>query len=36
MSPSRKKPDLPDFGEVSGVVIMGGPMGALDYDKYPD
>ncbi len=31
----QKKPDLPDFGEVSGVVIMGGPMGALDYDKYP-
>ena len=26
---------MPDFGEVSGVVIMGGPMGALDYDKYP-
>ena len=23
------------LGEVSGVVIMGGPMGALDYDKYP-
>ena len=32
---NQKKPDLPDFGEVSGVVIMGGPMGALDYDKYP-
>ena len=31
----QKKPDLPDFGEVSGVVIMGGPMGALDYDTYP-
>lgn len=31
----KKKPDLPDFGELAGVVIMGGPMGALDYDKYP-
>ncbi len=31
----RKKPDLPDFKDVAGVVIMGGPMGALDYDKYP-
>jgi GMP synthase-like glutamine amidotransferase len=31
----QKKPDLPDFGEVAGVAIMGGPMGALDYDKYP-
>lgn len=32
---SVKKPDLPDFDEVAGVVIMGGPMGATDYDKYP-
>ncbi|WP_182311031.1 type 1 glutamine amidotransferase [Bifidobacterium longum] len=31
----KKKPDLPDFDELAGVVIMGGPMGALDYDKYP-
>ena len=31
----EKKPDLPDFKEISGVVIMGGPMGALDFDKYP-
>ncbi|MBW3087493.1 type 1 glutamine amidotransferase [Bifidobacterium sp. 82T24] len=31
----KKKPDLPDFNEVAGVVIMGGPMGATDYDKYP-
>ena len=31
----KKKPDLPDFDEVAGVVIMGGPMGALDHDKYP-
>ncbi|KAB7790255.1 type 1 glutamine amidotransferase [Bifidobacterium leontopitheci] len=30
-----KKPDLPDFSQVCGVVVMGGPMGALDYDKYP-
>jgi GMP synthase (glutamine-hydrolysing) len=31
----EKKPDLPDFSDVSGMVIMGGPMGALDFDKYP-
>lgn len=31
----KKKPDLPDFDEIAGVVIMGGPMGATDYDKYP-
>lgn len=31
----KKKPDLPDFGELAGVVIMGGPMDATDYDKYP-
>lgn len=31
----KKKPDLPDFNETAGVVIMGGPMGATDYDKYP-
>lgn len=31
----EKKPDLPDFSDVSGIVIMGGPMGALDADKYP-
>ena len=31
----EKKPDLPDFAQVAGLVIMGGPMGALDYDKYP-
>ena len=31
----EKKPDLPDFKESPGVVIMGGPMGALDFDKYP-
>ena len=31
----QKKPDLPDFRDVAGVVIMGGPMGATDYDKYP-
>lgn len=30
-----KKPDLPDFDEVAGVVIMGGPMGAKDYDQWP-
>ena len=31
----EKKPDLPSFDEVAGVVIMGGPMGATDYDKHP-
>lgn len=31
----KKKPDLPEFDELAGVVIMGGPMGATDYDKYP-
>ena len=31
----QKKPDLPDFKDIAGVVIMGGPMGALDYDKHP-
>lgn len=31
----KKKPDLPSFDEVAGVVIMGGPMGATDYDKHP-
>lgn len=31
----EKKPDLPNFSDVSGIVIMGGPMGALDADKYP-
>lgn len=31
----KKKPDLPDFNEVAGVVIMGGPMGAMDYDRFP-
>ncbi|NMM95183.1 type 1 glutamine amidotransferase [Bifidobacterium oedipodis] len=31
----KKKPDLPDFNDTAGVVIMGGPMGATDYDKYP-
>ena len=31
----QKKPDLPEFDDLAGVVIMGGPMGAEDYDKYP-
>ncbi|KAB5605804.1 type 1 glutamine amidotransferase [Bifidobacterium jacchi] len=30
-----KKPDLPDFDQMAGLVVMGGPMGALDYDRYP-
>ena len=31
----EKKPDLPAFDELAGVVIMGGPMGATDYDRHP-
>ena len=30
-----KKPDLPNFNDLAGVVVMGGPMGAQDFDKYP-
>lgn len=30
-----KKPDLPDFDEVAGLVVMGGPMRANDYERYP-
>lgn len=29
------KPDLPDFGSLAGLVLMGGPMGAQDFDQYP-
>ncbi|WP_125963771.1 type 1 glutamine amidotransferase [Bifidobacterium dolichotidis] len=32
---TQKKPDLPDFDEVAGLVVMGGPMGATDFDKFP-
>lgn len=32
---TKKKPDLPDFDEVTGLVLMGGPMDALDFDNYP-
>lgn len=32
---SEKNPDLPDFKDVAGLVVMGGPMGALDFDDYP-
>ncbi len=31
----QKKPDLPSFDELCGVVIMGGPMGAEDVDEHP-
>jgi GMP synthase-like glutamine amidotransferase len=31
----HKKAELPDFGDLAGLVIMGGPMGATDYDRYP-
>lgn len=30
-----KKPDLPQFNELAGLVVMGGPMGAADSDKHP-
>ena len=32
---AEKKPDLPDLSELAGVVIMGGPMGATQYGKFP-
>ena len=32
---NEKKPDLPEPEEYCGVVLMGGPMGALDFDEYP-
>lgn len=31
----EKKSKLPSYDELCGVVIMGGPMGAQDYDQYP-
>ncbi len=31
----QKKPELPAADEYCGLVIMGGPMGALDFDDYP-
>ncbi|MFR0556463.1 type 1 glutamine amidotransferase [Pseudoscardovia radai] len=31
----KPKADLPDFKDLAGLVLMGGPMGALDYDEYP-
>lgn len=31
----QKKPDLPDVSEYCGLVVMGGPMGALDFEDYP-
>ncbi|MEE1295916.1 MAG: type 1 glutamine amidotransferase [Bifidobacterium sp.] len=32
---TKKKPDLPDFDEVAGLVVMGAPMDATDFDHYP-
>ncbi|WP_418969490.1 type 1 glutamine amidotransferase [Alloscardovia omnicolens] len=32
---TEKKPDLPAPEEYCGVVLMGGPMGALDFEEYP-
>ncbi|MCH4208908.1 type 1 glutamine amidotransferase [Bifidobacterium sp.] len=31
----QKKAKLPDFDELAGVVIMGGPMDATDFEHYP-
>ncbi|MFD0704409.1 type 1 glutamine amidotransferase [Alloscardovia venturai] len=31
----QKKPEMPDASQYCGLVIMGGPMGAEDYDNYP-
>lgn len=31
----KKKPDLPDLGELAGMIVIGGPMDAPDYNKYP-
>lgn len=31
----QKKPQFPRFDSLAGVVIMGGPMRATDYDRYP-
>lgn len=31
----EKNPDLPEVADLSGLVIMGGPMGARDFDAYP-
>ncbi|MUH59552.1 type 1 glutamine amidotransferase [Bifidobacterium canis] len=31
----HKKPDLPDFDEIAGLVVMGGPMSVNDTDDYP-
>lgn len=31
----EKNPTLPNFGSVAGVVLMGGPMGATDYEDHP-
>lgn len=31
----RKKPDLPAPDDLAGLVLMGGPMGAADYDRHP-
>lgn len=35
MIADQKKPALPDAREYCGLVIMGGPMGAEDYDDFP-
>lgn len=31
----EKDPELPDFDDMAGLVLMGGPMGAQDYDAHP-
>ncbi|MDO4913838.1 MAG: type 1 glutamine amidotransferase, partial [Bifidobacteriaceae bacterium] len=32
---SESKPELPDIDEIVGLVIMGGPMNAGDFEGYP-
>lgn len=32
---SEEDPQLPDYSELSGIVSLGGPMGALDYTDWP-
>ena len=31
----ERRPDLPEFDDIAGLVLMGGPMGALDVDRHP-
>lgn len=31
----QERPQLPSDDELAGLVVMGGPMGARDFKKYP-